>query len=100
MNFLQRFRDFSTYPLRLRFVDLNLAGAVILLPLVMGGRHPWGYLLLVTLAICASIGWLLHLTNSKQVTWVRSPLRIVLAAAICLLLLQVIPLPSGIQNWL
>jgi O-antigen ligase/tetratricopeptide (TPR) repeat protein len=100
MRFIQHWRNSTSDPPLLRFVDFNLIATVLILPFVMGGRHPWGQLLLVALTVFAAVAWLLHQAQCKQAAWVRSPIRIILAAAVALLVVQMIPWPAAIQNWL
>jgi tetratricopeptide (TPR) repeat protein len=80
----------------LRAVDLALAGAIFLLPMAMGGRHPAGELTLTVLAATAASAWAAHRALQGgfrlRPTWPA----IVFLASVALVLLQMVPLPQGI----
>jgi len=77
-------------------VDAGLAGAIFLVPLLMGGRHAVGQLVLTVLAVGAAWAW-----SVRQMLGSSQPWRPVTAlpwfmAGAALLVLQIIPLP----HWL
>ncbi|HTQ40701.1 MAG TPA: O-antigen ligase family protein [Pirellulales bacterium] len=100
LSFIPHWRSHTSDPPLLRFVDFNLAGTILFLPFVMGGRHPWGQLLLVALTVSAAAGWLQYQSQNEPSCWVRSPLRFVLAACVALLIVQLIPWPAAVLDWL
>lgn len=84
----------------LRAVDGGLAAAIFLLPMVMGGRQALGALVLSLLAVGVSCAWLAHGLRSRRATWRWSWLEGVFAAAVLLLVLQIVPLPTALLAWL
>lgn len=72
--------------------DLSLAGVILVVPFILGGRTPLGELVLVVLAISAAICWSLSqlVSSMPQVRW--SGVEILFVAAIGLGVLQLIPL--------
>jgi len=77
-------------------VDAGLAGVIFLVPLILGGRIAWGQLALVVLALWVAVCWCLRQCLARQATWVRSPLTILLVAALALAGLQLAALPSSL----
>jgi O-antigen ligase/tetratricopeptide (TPR) repeat protein len=79
----------------LQVVDGGLAGCVFVVPLLMGGRHPFGQLVLVVLAAATALAWAarqcFHLRAAWRPVW---PALLLLAGAL-LLVLQVTPLPAA-----
>jgi hypothetical protein len=41
----------------LRIVDLGLAGSIFLVPMLLGGRHAVGRLMLVALSLAVALAW-------------------------------------------
>ena len=72
-------------------VDAGLATAVFVVPLLMGGRHPLGELVLVFAAVLAALAWLCCCLR-EQTLWRRSPGEWLLAAGLLLLVVQLVPL--------
>ncbi len=81
----------------LKVVDLSLAGCVFVVPFLLGGRQAAGRLALVVLAVTAAGAWLLRQCLLKQAYWRRSAGHLVLAAAVGLVVLQLVPWPA---DWL
>jgi O-antigen ligase/tetratricopeptide (TPR) repeat protein len=88
----------STDALLLRCVDGLLAAALVGVPFLMGGRQAFGQLVLVGLAISAGCLWCLRQGLSDRGRWTWSWAEIVLAAALGLAGLQLLPVgPAAIQ---
>jgi len=82
-----------------RLTDLSLAGVILVVPFIMGGRCPLGEFVLVLLSVAAALCWSLsQLTSSRpQVRW--SGVEILFVAAIGLGVLQLLPLDQQtLQN--
>ena len=79
----------------LRVVDAGLWAIVFVTPLVFGGRHPWGRLLLVTLSVVVSLAWLLRQGALGQGQWTRTAASVIALAALLVVGLQVVPLPAA-----
>lgn len=85
--------DLEPSPL-LTFVDYCIAALLIVVPLVMGGRQPFGHFILSTLAIGLSGGWLLYLARTKGMKWDWSPITLLMLLGIAVVAIQIIPLPG------
>jgi len=82
--------------LLLSAVDMGLAGVIFVAPYFMGGRHPLGELVLVALALLASVAWFVRQALlAGSVRWTRCAAELVLLAGLGLVLLQLVPLPSA-----
>ncbi len=84
----------------LQLVDGGLAGVLFLVPLLMGGRHPLGQLVLVFLAAGTAVAWSVHQWRSPKPQWRPAWAMLLLLAGAGLALLQVLPLPAGVLGWL
>jgi O-antigen ligase/tetratricopeptide (TPR) repeat protein len=82
--------------LPVRIVDAALAGCIFLVPLLMGGRHPAGQLLLVALAAAAALGWAVHLSLRGEARWRRTTALPLLLAGVLLPAIQITPLPQAL----
>jgi O-antigen ligase len=100
MSFVHSWRVRGEEPPLLQWVDLNLAAVVLAMPFVMGGRHPFGYLLVTLFSVAAAVGWLLHQAQTSKAAWITSPLDIFFAAGVGIVVLQLIPWPNAQQSWL
>ncbi len=79
--------------LLLLITDVCLAGTVLVLPFVMGGRQPHGHLLLCGLASVMAVAWSLHQFVDRQPSYRWSGAEPVVLAGLGLVTLQVIALP-------
>lgn len=84
--------------LLLQIVDSCLAGVIFIVPFVMGGRHPFGQLLLASLAITMALAWAIRQSISERPSWRPTWALAVLSAGAILVLLQTIPLPKAILD--
>ena len=81
----------------LRVVDACLAGVLLVAPLFMGGRHPLGELVFVTLVVVAATAWLARQSLRREASqWTWSGAEWILFLGTALLVLQVMPLPAPI----
>jgi O-antigen ligase/tetratricopeptide (TPR) repeat protein len=78
----------------LRTVDAGLAGCFFIAPLLLGGRHPTGQLILVGLAVLVTLAWWIRACLVKGVVWRFSGAEVLLLAAVGLVTLQIAPLPE------
>ena len=84
----------------LRIVDLALAGSIFLVPMLLGGRHAVGRLMLVALAMVAAVAWSLRQCLSTRPRWQRSAAEWLLVAGVILLIVQLSPLPPAVLTHL
>ena len=84
----------------LTVADASIAGCIFIVPLLLGGQHPLGRLLLVLLASAAALAWTLRRSLAPQVVWRRSRVEWILLAAAALLIFQITPLPADMFAWL
>ena len=84
----------------LQVVDGGLAGVIFLVPLLMGGRHPLGQLVLVFLAVATAVAWGIRQWRSKKPKWRPTWTPLLLIAGAVLALLQVLPLPGVVRQCL
>jgi O-antigen ligase/tetratricopeptide (TPR) repeat protein len=84
----------------LKIVDGGLAGTIFLVPWIMGGRDAIGQLVLAVFAVAILVAWSIRQTiRGKDIcrpAWLIVP---VLAGA-TFLLLQTIPLPTALLEWI
>ncbi len=80
----------------LGFVDAGLAAVIFVVPFIMGGRTAFGQLVLVSLTLWIALCWCLHQFLDGQATWVRSPMTLLLVAALALGGLQLVTLPPSL----
>jgi len=78
----------------LQVVDLCLLGVLFLAPLFFGGRHLLGRLVFIVLASTAGVAWLTHQALLKRGKWTRTWANVLGLAAILLVVLQLVPLPT------
>ena len=81
-------------------VDLSILGSIFVVPLLLGGRHPLGQLLLVLLAVGGALAWTVRRSLTPRATWRISKAEPLLLAAVALLVLQLTPLGEGLIGWL
>jgi O-antigen ligase/tetratricopeptide (TPR) repeat protein len=88
-------KDSATEKLLLSVSDWGLAAVILLAPWFMGGRHPLGQFVLVLLAVLVATTWAARqLLLRGGPSWTRSPVEFILIAAVGLVLLQLLPLPT------
>ncbi len=93
-----RGRQFSL--LLLGAVDLGLAAAVFIVPLLLGGRIALGQFVLVALALWVAVCWCLRQSLASGAVWVRTPAGPLLLAALVLVGLQLVTLPPSLLDLL
>jgi O-antigen ligase/tetratricopeptide (TPR) repeat protein len=79
--------------LLLQIVDGCLAGVIFVVPLLMGGRHAVGQLVLTVLAVTAACAWGLRQSLRTEARWRPTWAVPLLLAGLALVVLQVVPLP-------
>ncbi len=82
----------------LRVVDCGLAGAVFAVPLLMGGRHPAGQLVLTVCAVAAAWAWSLRQCHRHDNAWRPTAALPLLLLGALLLVVQAVPLPAGLPS--
>ena len=82
--------------LLLTTVDGALAGCIVIVPLVMGGRIALGQLVLVVLSFLAAACWCLRQSFVRETRWVRSPAEILLFLTLAFVAFQLIHLPAAL----
>ena len=85
---------------RFSVAELGILGSIFLVPIFIGGRHPWGHFVLVVCSLVAAVGWVFGAYRGKGIKVVWSDAEWILVAAAILLALQVLPLPSGVLRFL
>ncbi len=85
--------------LLLRVVDCGLAGSIFVVPLLMGGRHALGQLVLTVFAVAAAWAWCLRqcLRDDDNAWRPTAALPLLLLGAL-LLIVQAVPLPYGLLS--
>ena len=80
----------------LQLVDAGLAACIFLVPMLMGGRHALGQLVLVTVAFAVALAWTLRQCLNREFRWRRSPAEWLLLSGLGLLLLQLLPVSESL----
>jgi len=80
----------------LRLVDAGLISVLFLAPLIMGGRHAAGRLVLVALILGTVVSWLARQAVLRSARWRFSGGEIFLLLGVALLGLQLVPLPAAV----
>jgi len=80
-------------------VDGGLAGCIFVVPMIMGGRQALGRLTLAALAVAVALAWTLRQCLRAELTWRRSVAAWLLAAGVLLLIVQLVPLPPAILEY-
>ena len=86
--------------LLLMAVDGGLAGCILIVPLVMGGRIALGQLVLVVLSFLAAVCWCLRQSLVREARWVRSPAEVLLFLTLAFVIFQLIHLPAALVGTL
>ena len=84
----------------LRVVDIGLISILFFAPLFMGGRHPTGRLVLVSLVSMMCVAWCLRQCILNQAFWRATAGQWLFLATIFLVVLQLLPLSSDWINTL
>ena len=82
--------------LLLAAVDACLAVLVFGVPLLLGGRIALGQMVLVAAAVTAAVCWMLRQALAKEAAWTRSPVDWLVAAALVVIGVQLVPLPEAV----
>lgn len=82
----------------LRLVDLGLFAVVALAPLIMGGRHPVGRLVLCSLVALIASAWCIRQALIGVSRWRRCGAEVLLLAAIVLVVVQLVPVTSSLRT--
>lgn len=78
----------------LRVVDGSLAGVIFLAPLLMGGRHAIGQLVLTVFAVAAALAWAVRESLRNDAGWRATAATPLVLVGLALIVLQTVPLPS------
>ena len=78
----------------LRIVDLCLIAILFFAPLFMGGRHPVGRFVFVSITAIMAIAWLVRQCLLQRAVWRSTAGQWLFFAACCLVLFQVFPISS------
>ncbi|MBN2475614.1 MAG: O-antigen ligase family protein [Pirellulales bacterium] len=84
--------------LSLQAVDAGLGAVVFIVPFLLGGRIALGQLVLVALSLWVAVCWCVHQCCTARPTWVRSPVTLLVVAALGLVGLQLVPVPATLLN--
>lgn len=87
-------------PMLLRAVDFGLLAVLVLTPTILGGRIAAGRLAFVAAAVWTAVAWCLYQYSVAEPRWRRSGAYWLLPAALCIGLLQVVPLPRTLLTLL
>ncbi|MBN1590810.1 MAG: O-antigen ligase family protein [Pirellulales bacterium] len=77
----------------LRLMDAGLAACLLVVPFLMGGRHPIGQVALVGLTSIVVLAWALRQAVGRHGTWQPTHAAFLLLFGVFLLVLQLTPLP-------
>ncbi|MBC8876654.1 MAG: O-antigen ligase family protein [Planctomycetes bacterium] len=80
----------------LQLVDTGLLAVLFVAPLFMGGRHPLGRLVLVSIVCATALTWLIGQCKAKSGRWIPSGSVVLIALGMLVVLLQLVPLPYSI----
>ena len=81
----------------LQVVDGGLAGVIFLVPLLMGGRHALGQLVLTVLAVATAWAWIVRQYLRNDAAWRSTCVVPLILAGLTLVTMQAVPLPP---SWL
>ena len=77
----------------LQIVDGGLAGVIFLVPLLMGGRHALGQLVLTVLAVAVALAWALRQCLRDEAGWRPTRAAVLLLMGVAVVAFQAAPLP-------
>jgi len=80
----------------LQIVDACLLSTIFLAPLLFGGRTPVGRFALIAIACLAGVAWFTRQALLKQAKWTRSWAYGIGLAALAIVILQLVPLPTEV----
>jgi O-antigen ligase/tetratricopeptide (TPR) repeat protein len=80
-------------------IDACILGCLLLVPAVMGGRHPWAHLILVALAVAMLVAWAVRVSLRRDATLRLSPGLLLFSGGLLLLIVQLAPLPAPLLAW-
>lgn len=80
----------------LRLVDGSFAGTLFLVPLIMGGRHAVGQLVLTILSVTAAWAWAARQSLRRNAKWQPAVATPLILLGMLLVVLQTIPLPHAL----
>lgn len=86
------------FPILIGLVDAGLAGVILVLPFVMGGRQAIGQLLLCTLAMLTALVWLIAQCLRQEPVWRSSRAEMLILGGALLLLVQLLPWPHSVLS--
>jgi O-antigen ligase len=86
--------------LLINVIDGALAGVIFVLPLIMGGRHPLGHLMLAALAVTAGLAWAVRQIFRPHPIWRPTWTMALVGGGIVLVALQSVPLPQAMLDLL
>jgi len=84
----------------LRLTDFGLMAVIFLAPLFMGGRHPFGRFVFISIACFTAVAWMLRTCFRSDEKWRLSGAEGVLLAGLLLIVIQLFPLPHNMLHWL
>ena len=68
--------------------------ALVAVPLAMGGRHPFGHMLLTLAAMCAAASWMLRTVREGGCVWRFGLVDMLVLAGLAIGFVQIVPLPG------
>ena len=83
----------------LNLVDLALAGSIFVVPMILGGTHGVGRLLLVTFASIAAVAWSLRQTLQHKASWKPTGAFLLFLGGLGILFLQLSPLSDELLQF-
>jgi len=84
--------------LLVQIVDAGLAGCIFVVPMLLGGRHALGRLVLVGLAVAVALAWCVRQCLRAEGVWRRSSAEWLLLAGVIVLTVQLAPLPPSVMD--
>ena len=80
----------------LQVVDTCLVGIVLVAPIFLGGRNPWGRFVFIVIACLAGVTWFTRQAMLKRAAWTRTWAHLIGLAALLIVILQLVPLPADV----
>lgn len=91
-------QNLSDHRLTRKIVDAGLLAILAVAPLFMGGRHPLGELIFVSLVAFVTSAWLINQCFVSRARYTFSGVEGLLIAGVLLVVLQLVGLPQSILN--